>query len=165
MIRYFIASSVYSDDHLRAKYVLALGSLNTFTLLSLLSQCLPFSFSQKATTRKIISYTSSLTFLAPPLINLILTKTWKSSPSFPSRAVIGRCQFSLDIIYTGTGSICLPGVSYRAFLAGGILRFLGTVLVVGVWWRSLRGLERSMRAASRVRAISCLVLRVANVRG
>lgn len=114
-IRYFLGSTVYTA-HGRQMILLILGSVTglsaTLVILSITLSALSLQIgwdlgpqSVYTIIQSVLGYLSCILLTGPAIVNFVLVFLWKS-PSNDTNSVLGRCNWDIDVIWSGTGLRC-----------------------------------------------------------
>ncbi|KAG8908235.1 hypothetical protein FRB99_008300 [Tulasnella sp. 403] len=131
VVRYTIAIRVFDDDHQRQSYASAFTALSVASLIGLATHVITGFMklpSRQQTLRQVVLLLSSLSLLIPTLFNLAFVSLWRHrSPTRSTMSLVGRCHWDVDVVWDGRSGQCDPGVSWGAWLAGTLVRFLLTL--------------------------------------
>ncbi|PCH43152.1 hypothetical protein WOLCODRAFT_74244 [Wolfiporia cocos MD-104 SS10] len=134
-IRYYVAFTIY-NYRTRQIILLALGTSTVLSLVLTLVMLLVAWFSPRlgliyrphaphVLLQAILTYSSSVLLLAPAIVNFIFVFIWKSSSS-DIDTLRDRCHWDVDVLWSGVGARCDPGVAWGYWLAGAVLRLVLT---------------------------------------
>ncbi|KAF8588038.1 hypothetical protein K439DRAFT_700827 [Ramaria rubella] len=141
-IRYFIAVKVYGEDPVRSRYALGMAIASTFTIVFFAVQVITtlLSINDLRGHGRLKLIVHSLTYISfafivgLTILNLALVHLWRTpqNPTQFGRSLQGRCNWDLDIVWSGTGMTCTQGhaAPYGKWLGAAIFRLVISLVLL-----------------------------------